>query len=116
MRNSQSELDRIAKDAERLAGGFTQDERYWKPVTDSAGNGFAVIRYLPRPAEEMLPFVKKLSYHFKWTNGRWYVENSPATIGLPDPVAELNSADWNTGTKEGQELARARRRKLSYIS
>lgn len=118
-RNSQAELDRIAKDAERLGGGggFKRDERYWKPVVDSAGNGSAVIRYLPQPGEELLPIVKKFSYGFMWPQTKkWYIENSPATIGEPDPVAELNSADWDSGTEEGKNLAKIRRRRLSFVS
>ena len=34
------------------------DERIWKPVMDKTGNGFAIIRFLPAPKGEELPWVK----------------------------------------------------------
>ena len=38
--------------------GNTEDLRFWKPDVDKAGNGFAVIRFLPAPEGEDVPFVR----------------------------------------------------------
>ena len=73
------------------------DERLWKPTLDKAGNGFAVIRFLPAPAGEDDPFVRMFSHGFKGPTNSWYIENSRTTLGLEDPVGELNSKLWNSG-------------------
>lgn len=117
-RNSQAELEKIAKQAAALtnSGSFERDLRYWRPQQDAAGNGSAVIRFLPQPAGEEFPVVKKFSYGFKGPTGRWYIENSPQTIELPCPVNERWAALWAQGTDEAKERAKLFRRRLSFIS
>ena len=91
------------------------DERLWKPEVDKAGNGYAVIRFLPPPDGEDMPFAKVYSHAFQGPGG-WYIENSLTTIGQKDPVSEHNSMLWNNGTDAGKEQARKQKRKLSYVS
>ena len=81
------------------------DERLWKLEVDKAGNGYAVIRFLPAPEGEDLPFVKLYSHAFQGPGG-WFIENSLTTLGQKDPVSEYNSLLWNNGTDAGKETAR----------
>ena len=92
------------------------DERLWKPELDKSGNGFAVIRFLPAPDGEEMPWAKVWSHAFKGPGGQWYIENSLTTIGKDDPVGELNRELWNSGRESDKEVARAQKRKLSYYS
>ena len=92
------------------------DERIWKPVMDKSGNGFAVIRFLPAPEGEDLPWAKVWSHAFQGPTGQWYIENSLTTVGQNDPVSEMNSAYWNSGVESDKEIARKQKRKLQYYS
>ena len=91
------------------------DERLWKLEVDKSGNGYAVIRFLPAPNGEDLPFVKLYSHAFQGPGG-WYIENSLTTLGQKDPVSEYNTTLWNNGTDAGKDLARKQKRKLTYVS
>ena len=92
-----------------------QDDRFWKPELDKTGNGFAVIRFLPAPTGEDLPWQRVWSHAFQDVGG-WYIENSLTTLGQKDPVSEENTRLWNTGLDSDKEIARKRKRKLSYYS
>ena len=92
------------------------DERLWKPELDKSGTGSAVIRFLPAPDGEELPWVKVFKHAFQGTTGKWDNENSLTTIGKNDPVSEHNSALWNTGLETDKETARKQKRKLEYYS
>ena len=52
--------DKLVKQVEKMNnnGGGGADERFWKPEMDKTGNGYAVIRFLPAPDGEDLPWVK----------------------------------------------------------
>ena len=91
------------------------DERLWKLEVDKAGNGYAVIRFLPAPDKEELPWAKVWSHAFQGPGG-WYIENSLTTLGQKDPVSEYNRLLWNSGNDADKDLARKQKRKLSYIS
>ena len=92
------------------------DERLWKPELDQSGNGYAVIRFLPSPEGEELPWAKVWNHAFQGPTGQWYIENSLTTIGQKDPVSEYNSKLWNSGVESDKELARKQKRKLQYFS
>lgn len=94
----------------------TSDSRFFKLEGDAAGNASAVIRFLPKHAEDELPWVKYYSHSFKMANGRWYSEKSLTTLGEADPVGEENGRLWDTGSEENKKIASARSRKLSYIT
>jgi len=91
------------------------DERLWKPEVDKAGNGYAVIRFLPAPDGEDLPWAQVWSHAFQGPGG-WYIENSLTTLGKKDPVSDLNRTLWNSGSDADKEIARKQKRKLSYYS
>ena len=98
------------------AAGSSADERFWKPELDKSGNGYAVIRFLPAPEGEDMPWAKVWSHAFKVPGGQWYIENSLTTLGKDDPVGELNRELWNSGRDSDKEIARAQKRKLSYYA
>ena len=92
------------------------DERLWKPVMDKSGNGYAVIRFLPAPEGEDMPWAKVWNHAFQGPTGQWYIENSLTTVGQNDPVSEYNSKLWNSGVESDKEIARKQKRKLQYYS
>ena len=117
-RNRGSNISKIIKAAESAGSGETKsyvDDRIWKPTVDKAGNGYAVIRFLPG-TEENIPFVRYWDHGFKGPTGLWYIENSLTSIGQKDPVSEMNTQLWNTGREEDKELARMRKRRLHHVS
>ena len=118
-KNSGSSLSKLNDELTKLATPQTSkpqdDERMWRPEVDKAGNGFAVIRFLPAPANEDVPFVRLFDHAFKGDGG-WLIDGCLTTVGEKCPVCEHNSALWGTGTKENQETVRKQKRKLSFIS
>ena len=107
---------KLVKEVEKMnsnsSGG---DDRLWKPEMDKTGNGYAVIRFLPAPDGEDLPWVKMYSHGFQGPGG-WYIENSLTTIGQKDPVSEYNRTLWNSGNDKDKEIVRKQKRKLSYYA
>jgi len=108
---------KLVKEVEKMNnnGGGSSDDRLWKLECDKSGNGYAVIRFLPAPEGEDLPFVKLYSHAFQGPGG-WYIENSLTTLGQKDPVSEYNTMLWNNGTDAGKEQARKQKRKLTYAA
>ncbi len=108
---------KLTNEIEKMNKGSTggADERLWKLEVDKAGNGYAVIRFLPAPNGEELPWAKVWSHAFQGPGG-WYIENSLTTLGQKDPVSEYNRLLWNSGNDADKDLARKQKRKLSYIS
>ena len=108
---------KLTNEIEKMNKGSTggADERLWKLEVDKAGNGYAVIRFLPAPDGEELPWAKVWSHAFQGPGG-WYIENSLTTLGQKDPVSEYNRLLWNSGNDADKDLARKQKRKLSYIS
>ena len=95
--------------------GGSSDDRFWTPTVDKAGNGYAVVRFLPEPRGEDLPWVRMFNHGFQGPGG-WYIENSLTTFNEKDPVSEYNSMLWNNGTDAGKEQARKQKRRLTYIA
>lgn len=101
--------------------GKSGDDRFWKPQVDKAGNGFAVIRFLPPSEGESKPFVHLFDHGFEGPNGKWYIEKSLTTHGRghADPVSEANSALWNQNKDNecpDKQIARNRKRRLNYYA
>jgi hypothetical protein len=119
LRKSRGGFDTLMKEVDKIsqpAGGERKDDdRIWQPTVDKAGNGYAVIRFLPPPRGEELPWVRVWNHGFQGPTGKWYIENSLTTIGKPDPVSELNNELWNSGSEANKEIARKQKRRLSYI-
>jgi hypothetical protein len=105
-----------AQEASGTAKKTYGDDRMWKPTVDKAGNGYAVIRFLPAVEGDDLPWAKYWDHFFQGPTGQWYVEKSLTTVGKDDPVSELNSKLWNNGTNEGKDTARKQKRRLHYCS
>ena len=107
---------KLVKEVEKMNNtGGGADERLWKPELDKTGNGYAVIRFLPSPDGEDIPWAKLYSHAFQGPGG-WYIENSLTTNGGKDPVSDYNRELWNTGTDANKDTVRKQKRKLSYYS
>ena len=106
---------KLVKEVEKMNTASGGDDRLWKPEVDKSGNGYAVVRFLPAPDKEDIPWVKMYSHAFQGPGG-WYMENSLTTLGSKDPVSEHNSRLWNSGVDSDKEIARKQKRKLSYYA
>ena len=95
--------------------GQGDDDRFWRPELDKSGNGMAVVRFLPAPEGEDLPWARSWNHGFQGPGG-WYIENSLTTLGQKDPVSEHNSTLWNSGIEANKEVARKQKRRLNYTS
>ena len=122
LKSSSSNFDKLTKALETNLNNEDQsnknkyqDDRFWKPELDKTGNGYAVIRFLPAVSGEDLPWQRIWSHAFQGPGG-WYIENSLTTLNQKDPVSEENTRLWNTGVDSDKEIARKRKRKLSYYA
>jgi hypothetical protein len=107
---------KLVKEVEKMNNSeSSSDERFWKLSVDKSNNGYAVIRFLPAPDGEDLPFVKVYSHAFQGPGG-WLIDQCLTTVNQKCPVCEHNSGLWNNGTDAGKEVARKQKRKLTYIS
>ena len=106
----QAELEKVNNPVTSFA-----DDRFWKPELDKSGNGYAIIRFLPQPGGEDLPWCKIWSHAFNGPGG-WYIENSLTTIQKKDPVSEYNTELWNSGVEANKDIARKQKRILKYYS
>ena len=118
---NQSSLDKLLAQVQKDETPTTDkksyvDERLWKPQVDKAGNGYAVIRFLPASKDEEMPWVRVWNHAFQGPTGQWYIENSLTTINQKDPVSEYNTQLWNSGVESDKEIARKQKRKLQYYS
>jgi hypothetical protein len=118
-RNSLEKLTKAIQDTNQPAeSGSKEDTRFWQPEVDKAGNGMAIIRFLPGSSidgDDALPWVRVFNHGFQGPGG-WYIENSLTTLGQKDPVSEYNSTLWNSGIEANKEIARKQKRRLTYIS
>jgi hypothetical protein len=121
LKRNRDQISKLVQAAEKVGGAPTEqksyaDERIWKPTVDKAGNGYAVIRFLPAPDGEDLPWIRYWDHGFKGPTGLWYIENSLTSIGQTDPVGELNFKLWNSGSEDDKETARKQKRRLHYVA
>jgi hypothetical protein len=108
--------EKLVKEVEKMNNsGNSVDERFWSLTVDKAQNGYAVIRFLPAPDGEDLPFVKVYSHAFQGPNG-WIIDNCLTTLNQKCPICEHNSGLWNSGMDSNKEVARKQKRKLTYVS
>ena len=119
LKRNRDQISKLVQAAETAGGGGEKknynDERIWKPTVDKAGNGYAVLRFLPAAEGQELPWVRYWDHGFKGPTGLWYIENSLTSIGQPDPVGELNSRLWNSGIESDKDRARDQKRRLHYV-
>lgn len=116
-KNSKSNIGRLTDEITKLNKGSEsyKDDRFWKPELDKSSNGYAVIRFLPAPDGEDLPWARTFNHGFKGKGG-WFIENCPTTTGGKCPVCEANSELWNSGIEKDKDIARSRKRRLSYTA
>ena len=93
-----------------------EDDRFWKPTVDKAGNGMATIRFLPSPEGEDMPWVQVFSHSIQGPTGQWLIDNCLTTINQKCPVCEHNTVLWNSGIEANKEIVRKQKRKLQYIA
>ncbi len=115
---SKTNLASLIKETEKISNPNSfgdVDDRYWRPELDKSGNGYAVVRFLPAPNGEELPWARIWNHGFQGPGG-WYIENSLTTLGQKDPVSEYNSQLWNSGIEANKEIARKQKRRLNYTA
>lgn len=121
LKRSSTDISKLTKAVEALASSESSNDDshlFWKPTVDKAGNGMAVIRFLPaseKDGEEALPWVKIFSHGFQGPGG-WLIDNCLTTLNKQCPVCEHNSELWNTGIEANKEIVRKQKRRLNYIS
>ena len=118
LKSKRYDINKLVAAASEASGGKgddrQQDTNLWKPTVDKAGNGYAVIRFLPSESE--VPWVRYWDHGFKGPTGKWYIEKSLTSIGQQDPLGELNSKLWNSGNEEDREQVRKQKRRLHYVT
>ena len=119
LKRNKSNISKLIQAAESAGGGNEKksygDDRLWKPSVDKAGNGFAILRFLPAAEGAELPWVRYWDHGFKGPTGQWYIEKSLTSIGQQDPVSEHNSELWNTGIEANKDTVRRQKRRLHYV-
>ena len=118
-KNRSKTLDKLNSQLDKLTTKSYSDPnegKIWKPTRDKAGNGFAIIRFLPAPQGEEMPFIRIWDHGFQGPTGLWYIEKSLTTIGQDDPVSEYNAKLWNSGLESDKEVARKQKRRLKYYA
>ena len=122
LKRNRTDLDKLTKAIEATTqtaeAGSKDDTRFWQPEVDKAGNGMAVIRFLPAPAvdgDDALPWIRVFTHGFQGPGG-WYIDNCLTTINEKCPVCEHNNTLWNSGIDANKDIARKQKRKLSYVA
>jgi hypothetical protein len=122
LKRNRSDIKTLTKAIEATSqpaeAGSKDDTRFWQPEVDKAGNGMAVIRFLPAPAidgDDALPWVRTFSHGFQGPGG-WFIDNCLTTLNDKCPVCEHNNTLWNSGIEANKEIARKQKRKLSYVA
>lgn len=115
--SSQDSLRKLTEQVNKLnttSERSKDDEKYWKPTVDKAGNGSAILRFLPAPPNEDVPFVRYWDHGFQGPGGKWYIENSRTSLGEKDPVGEYNSKLWresdNDESPQRKQVRKQKRR------
>ena len=121
LKRQSGNLDKLSKAIEALntnSESSDKSDNFWRPQVDKAGNGMAIIRFLPAPGadgDDSLPWVKMHSHGFQGPGG-WLIDNCLTTKNQQCPVCEHNSALWNSGIEANKEIVRKQKRKLNYIA
>jgi hypothetical protein len=117
-KNRSNALQKMQQAAEKANSGKKNygDDSLWKATVDKAGNGYAVLRFLPAAEGQTVPWVQYWDHGFQGPGGRWYIERSLTSIGQQDPVSEANSVLWATGLDEDRAIVRDRKRRLHYVA
>lgn len=106
----------LAAQLQDMKGGSSYnqgDNKEWKMTLDTAGNGTAVIRFLPGKTENDLPFIKLVNHGFK-IGSKWYIENCTSTHGDFDSCPVCKHISENDLFNTNNELYGKLKRKTSY--
>ena len=123
LKRNRNSFEKLSKAVEATSTGTAdsnskEDTRFWQPEVDKAGNGMAVIRFLPAPSidgDDALPWVRTFSHGFQGPGG-WFIDNCLTTLNDKCPVCEHNNTLWNSGIEANKDIARKQKRKLSYVA
>ena len=123
LKRNRNSFEKLSKAVEATSTGTAdsnskEDTRFWQPEVDKAGNGMAVIRFLPAPSidgDDALPWVRTFSHGFQGPGG-WFIDNCLTTLNEKCPVCEHNNTLWNSGIEANKDIARKQKRKLSYVA
>ena len=121
LKRQSGNLDKLSakiKEMGTATEGADKPDNYWRPEVDKAGNGMAVIRFLPaseKDGDDSLPWVKIHSHGFQGPGG-WLIDNCLTTKNEQCPVCEHNSTLWNSGIEANKDVVRKQKRKLNYIA
>jgi hypothetical protein len=122
LKRNRDNFDKLSKAIEATGtpaeAGSKDDTRFWQPEVDKAGNGMAVIRFLPSPAidgDDALPWVRVFTHGFQGPGG-WFIDNCLTTLNDKCPVCEHNNTLWNSGIEANKDIARKQKRKLTYMT
>ena len=120
VKRNRTDLSKLVEDAKKSAGGNAdrdaKDDRFWNPSRDKAGNGYAVVRFLPSKEENGTPWVRYWDHAFKGPTGQWDIEKSLTSLGQNDPLSELNMKMWNSGDDSQKKIVSSRKRNLRYVA
>lgn len=122
LKRNRTDISKLVEDAKKATGGNGEreanDDRFWNPSRDKAGNGYAVIRFLPGKEENGTPWIRYWDHAFKGPTGQWYIEKSLTSIGQNDPISELNMKMWNESAENSPErkIVSSRKRNLRYVA
>ena len=118
LKRNRTDFSKLINAAQSVGGGEQKsygDDRMWKPTVDKAGNGYAILRFLPAKEGQDIPWVRYWDHGFKGPTGQWYIEKSLTSIGQQDPVSELNTRLWNSGIEDDKDTVRKQKRRLHYV-
>lgn len=111
-----SKLLSAVNKAKQFGGQTEREEDYfYYPARDAAGNGSAILRFLPATKDDELPFVTVYSHGFKGPTGKWLIDNCPTTIEKECPVCQANSELYAKMSKDDARKHGMNRRK-NFIS
>ena len=72
-KRSKTNLSSLIKETEKISNPNSNfgdvDDRYWRPELDKSGNGYAIIRFLPAPDGEDLPWARIWNHGFQGPGG-----------------------------------------------
>ncbi len=76
LKRNRNAVEKLTQAVQESSQNRHNDERFWEPTVDKAGNGHAVIRFLPAPpqdGEDGLPWVRQFAHGFKGPGG-WFID------------------------------------------
>lgn len=124
-KNSTAAFNKLNDELNKLneKSNSSDDNRFWNPTVDKAGNGYAIVRFLDTPEGEDMPYIRRWDHGFKGPGG-WYINLSLNTLGKDDPVSEMNRELWGQGEgSEGRRIVSGHgkdqpgsKRRLHYIA